>query len=63
MFLNVFRQFQLITKIFTLFNDFISKKVSQFNNVVDVVTIFDIVRFVYHSYIVENVIFSGNKLK
>lgn len=63
MFLNVFGEFEFITKVFALFDDFVSKEVCQLNDVVYIVTVFYIVGFVNHSDVVENVVFSGHKLE
>lgn len=63
MLFDIFRKFKFITKIFALINNLISKEICQLNNVINVITIFYIVWFVYHSDIVENVIFSSDKLQ
>jgi Tfp pilus assembly major pilin PilA len=40
-----------------------SKEISKFNDVVYVVAILDIVGFVYHTYVVEDVVFTHHELK
>ena len=63
MFLNVFGQFQFVAQILALLNNLVSEEVRQLNNVVNVVTVFDVVRFVYHTNVVENIVFPRHKLK
>lgn len=63
MLLNVFWKLQFITKVFTLVDDFVSKKIGKFDNVVDVVTVFDVVGLVNHTDVVKYVVFSRDKLK
>lgn len=62
MLLNILRQLEFITQVFTLFNNFTSEKVSQLNNIVDIVTIFYVVWFVDHADIIENVVFPSHEL-
>lgn len=62
MFFNILWKFKFITQIFTLINNLVSKEISQLNDVINVVTVFNVVGLVDHSDIVENVVFSGNKL-
>lgn len=62
MLFNIFGEFEFIPKIFALFNDFVSKEIGQLDNVVDVVTVFNVVWFVNHSDVIEYVVFSGYEL-
>lgn len=62
-FFNVLGQFKLIPEVFALVNDLAAKEISQFHNVVDVVTVLYVVRLIYHSHVVENVVFSCHKLQ
>lgn len=62
MLFNIFGEFEFIPEIFALFNDFVSKEIGQLDNVVDVVTVFNVVWFVNHSDVIEYVVFSGYEL-
>jgi len=63
-FLDVLGEFEFISQILALIDHVLTaKEVSQLDNVVDVVTIFDVVGFVHHSHIVEDVVLAHHKLK
>ena len=63
-FLNIFGQFQLVSQIFALIDDFLAaEEVGQLNDIVDVVAIFNIVGFVDHPDVVEDVVLSDNELE
>ena len=63
-FLNIFGQFQLVAQVFALVNDFLAaKEVGKLNDIVDVVAIFNIVGFVDHPDVVEDVVLSDNELE
>lgn len=63
MFFNIFGKFEFIAEVFALINDLVSKEISQFDDIINVVTIFNVVRFVNHSDVIKNVVFSCDKLK
>lgn len=63
MLLNILGKFKFVTKVFTLIDNLVSKEIGQLDNVVNVVTVFNVVWFIDHSYVVENVVFSGNELE
>ena len=63
MLFDILGKFKFVTKVFTLIDNLISKEVSQLDDVVNVVTVFNVVWFIDHSDVVENVVFSGDELK
>ena len=63
MFFDVFGEFEFVAEVFALFNDLVAKEIGQLHNVVDVVTVLDVVRLVNHAHVVENVVLSGHELQ
>lgn len=63
MLLNILGKFKFITKVFTLIDNLVSKEIGQLDDVVNVVTVFNVVWFVDHSDVVKDVVFSGYELK
>ena len=63
MLFDILGKFKFVTKVFTLIDNLISKEVSQLDDVINVVTVFNVVWFIDHSHVVENVVFSGDELK
>ena len=63
MLFDILRKFKLIAKVFALLNNLVPKKISQFDNIIYVVTVFYIVWLVNHPYVIEYIIFASNELE
>ncbi len=62
--LDVFGQLQLIAQVLALIDDILAaEEIGQFNNVVDVVAILDVVGLVYHTDVVEDVVLTDYELQ
>ena len=62
--LDVSRQSQLVAEVFALVDDVLAaEEVGQFDDVVDVVAVLDVVGLVYHPHVVEDVVLPHHELQ